>query len=562
MSGHRDPHAPGPQGRTEPRLGDLDHLDGPAPAAPRDDLPRVTVEPGRRPPPASAPPPRRARRRGWLLPLLVLVALAVVAALWLNQGRLRALVPRTGFDDVLHRAQVALQQGRLDGNDGTSARELFEAARALEPDNDRALAGLHQVGLAEVARADAALHAGQLDQADQALAAARELLGGGDDVDRLAQAIAKARNASGQVDALIDQARQAFATGKLDGPDGAGTLYQRALGADPDNAVAKHGLDQVGGALAAQAGKALAANDRAGADALIGRLAALLPNYAELPSLRAAQTRLQQQDDTAVAAAVQQGQDALRAGRISGNGDDTALAHFKAALAIDPGNAQARAGLGQVAAALVVQANAAIDAGDDDQARQLLDQAAALAPKSADLLAARSRLAPGGSSSPAASGSAPTVAPADLSPQQKAQLATLVKRAQAAAAQGRIMSPPGDCAYDLYRNALSIDGNDPAALAGLHGLPGLVSRQFRQALGNGNLGQAGDLLDALDNLSPGDTGLAPLRQRLAEAWLDQAEQQLDSGNRAGAAQALEQARKLAPGHPRVQELSERLQGGT
>jgi uncharacterized protein HemY len=65
----------------------------------------------------------------------------------------------------------------------------------------------------------------------------------------------------------------------------------------------------------------------------------------------------------------------------------------------------------------------------------------------------------------------------------------------------------------------------------------------------------------LDNLSPGDASLAPLRQRLAGAWLDQAERQLDGGNRGGAAQSLQQARKLAPNHPRVQELGARLQGG-
>ena len=561
MSGHRDPHASGPPGRTEPTLGDLDQWDDPRARSPRDELPTIAVEPRRRPAePARA---RRPRRRGWLIPLLALVLLAVIVVLWLNQGSLRALVPRTDFDGVLHRAQVALQEGHLDGNDGTSARELFEAARALEPDNDRALDGLHQVGEAEVARADAALKAGQLDQAEQALTAARELLGGGSDVDRLSQAIARARGANGQTATLIDRAQQAFAAGKLDGADGAGELYKRALAVDAGNAVARHGLDQVGAALAAQAHKALADGNRATAGDLIGRLAALLPNYAELPSLRAAQTQLQQQADGALAAALQQGQDALRAGRISGAGDDTALAHFKAALAIDPDNAQARAGLGQVAAALIVQANAAIDGGDTAQAKQLLDQAAALAPKSADLLAARSRLGMPASSAPAAAGSAAGAAPPPPapSPQQQARVAALVKRAQAAVAQGQIMSPPGDCAYDLYRSALAIDGNDAAARAGLQALPGIVTQQFGQALAGGNLGRAGDLLDALDNLSPGDASLAPLRQRLAGAWLDQAERQLDGGNRGGAAQALEQARKLAPDHPRVQELTARMQGG-
>jgi cellulose synthase operon protein C len=569
MSGTRDPHDPF-TGRTEPKLGDLDHLDKPrSPTAPDDGLPQMNVEPGYR---RGAPAGRKRKQRpGWLMPLVIVVLLAVIGGLWLNQGRLRSLVPRTDFDDVLHRAQVALQQGHLDGTDGTSARELFEAARALEPDNDAARQGLNDVGRAEISRADAALQAGNVDQAEQALTNARELLGGGSDVDRLAQAIAKAQVATGETATLISQAQQALSDGKLDGPDGAASFYQRVLAADPDNAVARHGMDQVGDAMAAQIQKALSANDAATASTSIDRLAALLPNYAQLPTLRASLSTLQAQNATTLTDAINQGNDALRAGRIAGDGNDTALAHFKAALAIDPNNDQAKAGMGQVAEALIVQANAAIDSGDADHARQLLDQAASLAPGSADLIAARARL---GQPVP---GSAPTSAPAAnadqgdnsiqqtsaaiLTPQQQEQVANMVQQARFEAQRGNIMSPPGDCAYDLYRGALAIDGNNQAALSGLQALPGMVQQQFNQALNTGNLNKASNLFDALTNLSPGDAGLLSARQRLADAWLDQAEQQLDSGDRNNAAVSLAQGRKLSPNDQRVQQLLVRMQGG-
>ncbi|HTV86769.1 MAG TPA: hypothetical protein VME63_15320 [Dyella sp.] len=566
MSGNRDLNDPGYSGRTEPKLGDLDHLDRPRPSAEsHDDLPRMKVDPGYR-----RPAPRKPKKSGpgWLMPLLIVALLAVIAGLWLNQNRLRGLVPRTDFDDVLHRAQVALQQGHLDGTDGTSARELFEAARALEPDNDSARQGLNDVGRAEIARADAALQAGHLDDAEQALTNARELLGGGSDVDRLSQAIAKAQVASGETANLIAQAQQALSDGKLDGADGAAALYQRVLTADPDNAVARHGMDQAGDAMAAQIQKALTANDLATASAGVDRLAALLPNYSQLPALRASLSALQAQASGALNDAINQGNDALRAGRVVGDGDDTALAHFKAALAIDPNNAQAKAGLGQVAEALIVQANAATDSGDTDQARRLLDQAQALAPGSADLVAARARLgqpvAPvqGGNPVQGANGdTVATTATITLSPQQQSQVANMVQRAQLAEQRGDIMSPPGDCAYDLYRGALAIDGNNQAALAGLQGLSGRVQQQFNQALNAGNLNKAGNLFDALSNLSPGDAGLLRSRQRLADAWLDQAEQQLDSGDRNNAALSLEQGRKLMPNDQRVQQLTVRMQGG-
>ncbi len=563
MSGNRDPHDPGYNGRTEPKLGDLDHLDRPRAAAePNDGLPRMKVEPDYRRGTSSGNNKKKPKGgRGWLMPVLVVALVAVIAGLWFNQNSLRGLVPRTDFDDVLHRAQAALQQGHLDGTDGTSARELFEAARALEPDNDSARQGLNDVGRAEIARADAALQAGHLDEATQALTNARELLGGGNDVDRLSQAIAKAQVATGQTTTLVDQAQQALSAGKLDGPDGAAALYQRVLAADPDNAVARHGLDQVGDALATQIQKALAANDVATASTSIDRLAALLPNYAQLPTLRAALASQQAQAGSALADAISQGNDALRAGRVVGDGDDTALAHFKAALAIDPNNPQAKAGLGQVAQALIVQANAAIDSGETDQAKQLLAQATALAPNSADLVAARARLGQPVATTGANDDDATAAPSASLTPQQQAQVASMVQQARLAAQRGNIMSPPGDCAYDLYRGALAIDGNSQAALSGLQGLSGLVQQQFNQALTGGNLGKAGSLFDALSNLSPGDTGLLQSRQRLTDAWLDQAEQQLDRGDRNNAALSLEQGRKLMPNDQRVQQLTVRMQGG-
>jgi len=562
MSGRRDQHDAHPPIRTEPTLGDLDRLDAPrAPAA--DGLPQVSVEP-RRPHGRTAVAPRR-KRRGWVV-LLLLLVLAAAGTLWLNQNRLRGMVPRTDFNTVLAQAQQALQDGRLDGQDGTSARELFQAAAALEPDNDRAREGLRQVGQAMLAQADAALQAGQLGQAAQQAAVARELLGGGSDIDRLDRAIASARGAQVHTVDLVDQAQQALAAGKLDGPEGAGALYQRVLRADPDNAVAAHGLDQVGYALAVQARTALDAKDSTTADARIEQLAALQPNNGALPALRALQAQTRKQDNSALEAVLNAGQDALRAGRIDGSGDDTALARFQAALKLDPDNAQARAGLGKVAQALTVQANAALDDGDKQQAAKLLDRAAELAPKSADLAAARARLdkasaTPAAPAAPAAAEREPEPPAPVVSPQQSAEVARLVQRAQVATSNGDIMMPPGGSAYDLYRSALAIDGNNEAALHGLQTLPRQVIQQFNQALAAGNLGKAGDMLANLAELAPGDAVQDALSNRLASAWLDQAEQQLARGDRIGASQSLERARKLSPSNPRVLDLGARLQGG-
>lgn len=568
MSGRRDSNDREPRGRTEPTLGRLDDLDKPASSI-DDGLPHIVVDAPRRrtaPPPAS---PRGPRKRGWLIPVLVLVLIGAVTGLWLQQDRLRNMMPATELNDTLAQANRALDEGRLDGTNGDSARELFEKARDQQPDSDQARDGLRRVGQAEVARADAALTAGNLDQAEAALNVARELLGGGADVERLSQRLSQARNPEARTETLIDQAQQALAAGRLDGDDGAGALYRRVLDADKTNAVAARGLDKVGDALAAQARQAIAANDKEKANAIVDRIAILVPRYGDLPSLRAALAETKKQDGQAVATLIQQGNEALRAGRFVGDGDDNALSRFQAALAADPDNAEAKAGVGRVAQALIVQANAAIDSEDDDQATRLLDRAAKLAPKSAELTAARARIA-GGDRHPAASGDNAGTAPGDgaipeasmaVSPEQKAKVADLVRRAQAAAARGDIMDPPGDSAYDLYRNALAIDGNDPAARAGLQGLPTQVEKQMQQAVANGNVQRAENLYGTLSDLAPGDATQGEARHRLGSAWIDNALQRAAQGDRQGAFQALDRARRYAPDDPRLQSAYERIATG-
>ncbi len=559
------------RGRREPTLGNLDEVGAPPPRPPADDLPRVSVDGGGRP----SPPPRRSRTpphrapsplRSWLWPLLAILLVALLALAWINQDRLRAMLPRTHLNTMLLEAEQALAAGHLEGSDGTSAHELYARVLEQEPDNSHALQGLRKVGQAELARASSAIKAGDFAAAKRSVANARRLLGGGADVRRVGEALRQAQHPVKMIHATIAKAQQAMADGRVAGSGGAAALYHQVLEVAPDNIVARHGLDQAGDVLAARARDALRQGDTGTAASLVAELARLLPRHGDLPALRARLSQARQATSAAIRKHLQAGQEDLHAGRFTGAGDDNALDQFRAVLELDPDNAQARAGLKQVAQALVLRANAAMDGGDPAQAGTLLQQAEKLAPESADLAAAKARLASmqsAGDAAEPASGTAGATAAGNAShaaptPLQEVEIRHLLQRAESAVDAGHIMLPPGDSAYDLYSEVLTIDAGNASARAGMNALPDITVKQFRQALAARRLQRAGGYLVTLRSLRPDGAEADALGRKLADAWLDRARSSMDQGNRGAALEALEAARKLAPGMPRVQAMAARL----
>lgn len=556
MNGRNHSSSRGTPRRTDPVLGNLDQVDaGADPHEPR----AGGTQPPQRPPfrarETREPAPPRRRRAWW--PVLVVLLVLVGAGAWgfTHQAMLRGLLPQTQLNSLLTRADDALAAGKLTGGPD-SAGELYQAARVLDPDNERALSGLHKVGHEELERALQALQRRDYASARSSLEQARSLLGGGTGVQAVDSELAKAVLHDANINELISQARAALANGRIDGAGGAAALFRKVLAGDPQNAVARHGMDQVGDVLATRVQTRLDHNDRAGARKALSNLAGLLPRYSQLPNLRAAVAAADRAADTQRDQHLAQGEADLRAGKIAGSGSDNAEAQFEAALAVDPGNAKAQAGLGKVAEALIVQANAAIDAGHPRDAKGLLDKAAEWAPKSADLVAARSRLASAAaepSEPPSTAVAAPVVTPA-----QSAKVERLVARADAAARKGDIMLPPGDCAYDLYRAALGIDGDNVQAQAGLRALPQITRAQFTQALASNSLNKAHDMLATLEQLDPGDPAADAMRHRLGSAWLDRAEHDASLGHSAAARTALQEARQLVPEDPRIGEVDAQI----
>lgn len=495
---------------------------------------------------------RKPRRRGGVGALLLFALLLGSGfAAWHYQDALRLLLPHTEFNDTLARAQRALDAGQLVGNQGDSARELFLAARAQDPDNDIARRGLDVVGRKLIEQAEAALARGDVAAARGMLDDARELLGGGAGIDRVEQALRQRESKGDETAQLLDQARAALDARRLVGPDGAATLYQRVLDGEADNALAQAGLRKTADALAVQARSALAAKDVAGASARSDDIARILPSWPGLPELLGQIAQAREAARAALEATLDHAEAQVRAGALTG-GEDSALDLFRVVLKQDPASARAKQGLRAVAQAFVVQANAAIDGGNADEAGRLLDSAAQLAPDSPDLRAARIDLRELHERLDIA---AQRVA---ITPAQSAQVQRLLGEAARAAAAGNLILPPGDSAYDKYRAALAIDRDNRDAQAGLERLPIHAKELFAQALTDGAPQRARTQLDAVRQIAPEDAAIAGMSERLANAFLDQADARIGEGRRADATRALAAARELNPANPRIVTLDARL----
>ena len=522
------PPSGGARLRAEPSLGRLDD---------------IANAPMHRSPHRAAAP--EGKRRGWIFAAIAAVAIAVLA-LWFFQNRVRGLLPNTELNTLIARGDKALAEDKLVGNHNDSARELFQAARTLDPDNEAARAGLNKVGQRLIEQARAALTRNDFATAQSDLDQANEVLGGGKEVEDLKAALHAAQTRNTASAALIEKADAALAAGKLVGSGSAAETYLRVLDADATNAVALNGLKKVAEAVAQQARDAIAANNVDQANQLIAELAQLSPNHPAIPELRGAIAKLhagaqQVLEDTLTKAEAQQ-----RAGRIAGA--DGALALFQAALKSDPANARAKSGMARVAQTLIAQANAALDDDNATQAAALLQQAAQAMPDSPALRKANSRLTDARERLDAAKKKS------QLTPADQLRIRAMLNDADQAMASGNLILPPGDCAFDKYRAVLAIDSDNAAAMAGLAKIPARARELFELAIRNGTPNRARAYIDAVSQSDPDDASVPAMRNRLADVFLDQTQSFIAQKRRADAGRALDAARELNPNNPRLAAL--------
>ena len=528
MAGKRD-NADG-----TPSLGDLDQIE--LDAARRPGAP--PAEPPRTAPPA--PPPRR-----WPLWLALGALVAVLAVLGLWRDRIsETLIPDSELNRDIEAAQLALARGELSRADGQGARERFQSVLARDPDHPAARSGLVAVREAALVQARAAVEAGELERARERLALARAMAAPLSELAPIEAALAGRETAEADIASRLQQARAAQAEGRIEQvPGGALALYLDVLRLQPDNAIALEGRRSILAGLLSQADAALDAGDVDAAVALVARVVDADPSHLGLPALQARLGEARAETEQARERALQAALADLRAGR-----PEAAAKGFLALLAESGDDVEARQGLDDAAAALAARASREAAEFDFEAAEASLARAREWAPALPAVAAAERRLA----RAREARESLPDT-PAD-----PGALAAVLAEARAAMRAGDLVDPPGASAWDHLRQAAAIAPGHADLREAQAEYDRRARACFEDELAGNRLGAAQACLDAMAVRERGGGGLDEDRRRLADRWLAFAEERLGASEFALARRALQAARDVDPSNPRLEAFAERL----
>ena len=189
-----------------------------------------------------------------------------------------ALADRRRAEVLVTSTQALLRShGISDIPSATAAIQSYREVLRLAPGHPVALAELDVIAAhyAELAMASAAV--GELDNAlnflDRASAASAEL----PILDDVRDSIRQATTLQEEITNMLQQAGELRAAGTLINPAGenAAEVYHRVLAADPDNAVATQGLQEVESQIVARATQAITAGDVQSVQVLLDRAGAV-----------------------------------------------------------------------------------------------------------------------------------------------------------------------------------------------------------------------------------------------------------------------------------------------
>jgi hypothetical protein len=477
--------------------------------------------------PRRVPVPAWRDRRHWPWAVGV-AAVLVVLVIAFRQPLADQLWPQTRIQVLLDQADQAMRAGRLDAADGSGARQLYEAAQALDNDRTEAADGLRRVAQAALRSADVALQQNRFDDTRAQLALARDLQVPQPQADALAARLRAREAEHAGLDGLLAAAARAHADERLwGGEDTALPLYRRVLALQPTRIEALEGREDALSDLLQEAAQRLGRGELGEAAARITAARTFDAGHVDLP-----------QAEAALAAAVDARRRAaardLARGRLA-----SARAAYEAVASALPDDGAARLGLEQVGIAHARQAER--DAGDFDfaQAQQELELARELAPHASAVMQAEQAVARARQAQQRQD-AAPSMAPRERARRVDALLARMVQ----AEAQGQWLTPPGESAYDTLRAAQALAPDSAAVKQAAMRLLPAVRTCYEDELRANRIRRAQACQQAWQTLQPRDPALQDARRRLAEKWIAVGTERLGAGDLGFAAQALQEARRM------------------
>ncbi|MFA5684261.1 MAG: protein kinase [Lysobacteraceae bacterium] len=298
-------------------------------------------------------------------------------------------------------------------------------------------------------------------------------------------------------EALLEQAEEALRNGRLSGsqPSGARELYQAVLALNPDDRRARQGLAQVAAALLEDAREAFADDRLDEAARLLAQARDAGAPSLDIDALEQAM-RERQNNDSRLADLIARAQTALREDRLD-QGENSALALYDRALAIEPQSAVARVGQRDTLTRLLDRARAQIGAGTLEPAAAQIETVAAIDPSHLGLPEARAKLA-------------------QARQQADDALTGLLDQADALRRRGRLTQPAGDNARELYRAALTRQPDNARALEGQRAVAAALLAQAERAMADFEFDRADGLIADAAATQPALAGLREARGRLAD----------------------------------------------
>jgi len=236
---------------------------------------------------------------------------------------------------------------------------------------------------------------------------------------------------------------------------------------------------------------------------------------------RADEYRVLQQQTTQIERMLAAAKENMSEGRLVSPAGDNALASYRAILALDPDQTDARLGLGTIQTELVKSAEKTFsEDGDVEAARRLLARAADVREESERAKALRAEIQAHLAEQARQERLAREAERRREEARQRAEqerreeIAELVTRAQSAFDAGRLTQPAGDNALAFYRRVLRLEPEHQEATQGVQRIGRTFLDRASDAIAKDELDRAEGLLSTAAAILPDDESVSLLRKQL------------------------------------------------